>query len=88
MDKERIEFVKKCGELLNIAKPHLVSCELVLGKDLGNRIWNPNGGKFTPIPDDEYVVVTCQNAHTYTLCIEANTLMGIASDIFDAMKHK
>ena len=34
MEKERMEFVVECGELLNKAKPHLVSCELKLGKDI------------------------------------------------------
>ena len=86
MNYQRIEFVKKCGELLNIAKPNLVSCELKLGKDI---IDIPaKFGHPTIAPDEEYVVVTCENGYTYNLCVEMNSLCAIASEVFSKMLHK
>ena len=58
-DKE--EFVKKCGEILRIAKPHLVGCDYKLGKELP-------ADKFEKyLDDDEFVVVTCENGYSYKL---------------------
>jgi hypothetical protein len=82
MNKERMEFVTKCGELLRMAKPHLVSCELKLGKDI------PPSLNLTLVPEDEYVVVTCDNGYSYKICVDGNSLSAIASDIFSKMAHK
>lgn len=86
MDSQRIEFVKKCGELLHMAQPHLISCELKLGKDISDarkKFVQP-----TISPEEEYVVVTCSNGYNYNLCVEANSLCGIAAEIFSKMLHK
>ena len=83
MDSKRVEFVRKCGELLRIAKPHLVSCELKLGKDVLKKPHEPEHA-----PDEEYVVVTCGNGYTYKICVEANSLTAIAAIIFTSMSHK
>jgi len=83
MDNKKIEFVRKCGEVLRIAKPHLTSCELKLGKDIRLGVGQP------PVhPEDEYVVVTCDNGYSYNILVEANSLGAIASAIFSQMSHK
>ena len=79
----KIEFVRKCGELLCIAKPHLLKCELKLGKEITDHVFRRGIH-----PLDEYVVVTCKNGHTYNIPIEANSLSAIAYDIFKEMMHK
>ena len=83
MDSQKIDFVRKCGEILNIAKPHLISCELNLGKDI-----HLSDGQPPVHPDDEYVVVTCDNGHSYNILVEANSLCATASAIFSQMSHK
>lgn len=81
---ERIEFVHKCGELLNIAKPSLTKCELKLGKDIpANELMHE---RF--VPDDEYVLIMCANGYTYKLLVEANSLVAIAEEIFKSMANK
>jgi hypothetical protein len=86
MDKQKIEFVKKCGEILKIAKPHLVRCELKLGKDIEDV--QAKRGHPALHPEEEYVVVTCENGCTYNICVAANSLCAIASAIFSQMSHK
>ena len=86
MNNERIDFVRRCGELLNTAKPHLLSCELKLGKDIENK--HTKLGSPSIVSEDEYVVVTCDNSYTYNLCVESNSLCAIASEIFSKMAHK
>jgi len=81
MTVSRAEFVRKLGELLNMAKPNLVSCELKQGKDISDE-WE------TFVPEDEYVVVTCENGCTYKICVEANSLCGIANDVFSKMLYR
>jgi hypothetical protein len=75
------EFVKKCGELLRIAKPNLISCEYFLGKDIVSR-------HTSYFDNDEYVIITCENGHQYILPISGNSLIATASTIFDSMAHK
>ena len=84
MKEERIKFVEQCGELLRISKPHLVKCELFLGKDIPYTL--PVG--VSVLPNDEYAVVTAENNYHYAISIEASSLHGIACDIFNAMAHK
>lgn len=80
MDKK--EFVNKCGELLRIAKPHLVSAEYRIGAEMPK-------SKFTRyVQDDEYVLITCENGFTYGVNITANSLNAIAEEIFRAMSNK
>jgi hypothetical protein len=83
MDSKRIDFVQKCGELLRIAKPHLLNCKLKLGKDITK---SPHEPGF--MPNEEYVVVTCDNGYTYKILVEANSLSAIAKAIFSDMAHK
>ena len=82
MDEQRKVFVKRCGELLREAKPHLVRCELVWGKDI------PANPFEHYVPDEEYVLVTCENNSTYKLPVEGNSPCTIAAEIFRKMQHK
>ena len=82
MNEQRVEFVQKCGDLLANAKPHLISCELKLGKDLPESIME------TYVTEDEYVVVTCENGTNYKIPVEGNSLGAIAEVIFSKMAHK
>lgn len=84
MDKR--EFVEKCGELLNIAKPYLVSCKLVKGSEIKVSELMKQYERY--MPDDDYVLVSCENGHTYKICVEANSLAAIAEEIFRSMAHK
>lgn len=77
MDKK--EFTKKCGELLRNAKPNLVKCEYRLGKDM------PKNRFEKYLDEDEYVLVTCENACTYSILITGNSLCATAAAIFSKM---
>jgi len=83
MEKNRMEFVKQCGELLRIAKPHLKQCELVLGKDI-----DPKTHESVFAPDGEYVIVSCENGYRYTINVTCNSLADIAKAIFTDMAYK
>ena len=83
MNPNKVNFVQRCGELLRIAKPHLVSCELMLGKDIPLK---PCAHGYAS--EEEYVVVTCDNGYSYKICVEANSLAAIAGAIFSSMAHK
>ena len=83
---ERTKFVLKCGKLLKAAKPHLVSCELKKGEEISV---NENNRQYECyIPNDEYVVITCENGFHYVLPVEGNSLGAIAEEIFRSMAHK
>jgi hypothetical protein len=83
---DRALFVLKCGELLRIAKPHLVSCELKKGRDI---YVSENKKQYERyVPEDDYVVVTCDNGARYVLPIDGNSLNAIAAEIFNRMAHK
>ena len=84
---DRAEFVKKCGELLAIAKPHLVKCEYVLGKNFTPTAAEKFLGHKYP-DEDELVVVTCANGYRYFLFVTGNSLNAIAAEIFNAMAYK
>jgi len=83
MDNNNVkDFVKQCGELLKVAKPHLVSCEYRLGNEMPP-------SKIKKYPDeDEYVLITCENGYTYDIFITGNSLMSTATAIFSKMTHK
>ena len=80
IDKKK--FVKKCGEILRIAKPHLVGYDYKLGKDL------PSGKFEQYLDDDEFVVVKCENGYSYKLDVTSNSMISIAAEIFNRMVHK
>jgi hypothetical protein len=83
---DRAGFVVKCGELLRIAKPHLVSCVLKKGEDI---LVSENKKLYERyVPDDEYVIITCENGARYVRPIESNSLIAIAVEIFSSMVHK
>ena len=83
MNEQRRAFVQKCGQLLKEAKPNLISSELVLGKEISESpMWK------LYVPDDEYVVVSCDNGATYKLPVEGNSLCEIAHTIFSKMLYK
>ena len=85
MDKS--EFVKKCGELLAIAKPNLIRCDYALGRDIKLTATEKATG-FIYHDDDECVIVTCANGYRYILFVTGNSLNAIAAEIFDRMTSK
>lgn len=74
---QKKEFVAKLGEVLRMAKPHLVSCEYKLGEEIAS---DHTSG--------EYVVVTCINGYQYELNVTANSLAAIGEEVFTAMVCK
>jgi len=83
---ERASFVLKCGQLLKIAKPHLVSCELKKGEEIPVNENKKHQERY--MPDYEYIVITCRNGLRYVLSVEGNSLNAIAEAIFRSMAHK
>lgn len=81
---DRAEFIRECGRLLTIAKPHLVQTEY----EMGHEILNRKNGKVRVFPDAEYAVVTCANGCEYYIDITADSLAAIVIDIFTKMTHK
>ena len=67
------QFVAELGKLLNMAKPHLVSCEYKLGEEI-----DKSEGL-------EYVVVTAKNDYQYFINVSANSLAAIGEEVFRAM---
>lgn len=65
------DFVLKCGELLRIAKPHLVSCEHKKGRDIHVKESNKQYECYNP--DYDYVVITSKNGVRYVLPIDGIT---------------
>lgn len=84
MDKK--EFVTKLGELLAIAKPNLVKCELVKGNEIEVSELNKAYERY--MPDDDYVLVTCENGYSYKINVTANSLSAIAQEVFTKMAYK
>ena len=87
---EKKEFVSKLSELLRMAKPHLVKCEYFLGKDVPP---TPSELKYPEFnakrhPEDEYVVVTCENGYRYEVNVSCNSLVAIAEAVFKQMACK
>lgn len=72
---EKVEFVEKLSEVLNMAKPHL-TCEYKLGEEIGK------------YEDEEYVVVTCENGYQYIINVTCDSLIAIGLDVFRAMFAK
>ena len=90
------QFVAELGKLLNMAKPHLVSCEYKLGEELPvrnryqERLIN---GEYSIVevpykPDGEFVIVTCKNGYKYEVNVTACSLTAIAEEVFRAMVSK
>ena len=90
------QFVGELGKLLNMAKPHLVSCEYKLGEELPMRNKYQeqviNGEcVIVPVPyqpDGEFVIVTCKNGYQYEVNVTACSLTAIAEEVFRAMMSK
>ena len=74
---QKKDFVAELGKVLNMAKPHLVSCEYKLGEEL-----DPDQ------PGGEYVIVTCSNGYQYKLNVSCNSLAAIGEEVFTAMVCK
>ena len=53
----------ECGELLKIAKLHLISCEYKKGNDIPVKEHKMQFQCY--LPDNEYVVITCENGVRY-----------------------
>ena len=90
------QFVTELSKLLNMAKPHLVSCEFKLGEELPIRNRYQEQlikGEFvmteTPYqPEGEFVIVTCKNGYKYEVDVTACSLIAIAEEVFRAMVGK
>ena len=94
---QKKEFVTKLGEVLRIAKPHLVSCEYKLGEELPmTKRWmnvkNEDGSiSYQQVdyqPQGEFVIVTCENGYAYELNVSGNSLAAIGEEVFTAMVCK
>ena len=89
-------FVAELGKVLNIAKPHLVSCEFKLGEELPIRqVWaekeTADGTVYTVVdhqPEGEFVVVTCDNGYKYEIDVSADSLAAIGEEVFRKMVCK
>ena len=81
------EFVYKLSELLTIAKPNLIKCEYVLGKDI---VRDESDIAFDKhyIGNDEYIIVTCENGYSYKINVSCNSLAAIAEAVFSSMVYK
>lgn len=84
MDKK--EFVQKCGELLAIAKPNLVSCELMKGKEI--HVPESMRAYEHYVSEEDYVVVVCENGYSYKIPVHSCSLGAIAAAIFSQMLYK
>jgi metal-dependent hydrolase (beta-lactamase superfamily II) len=87
----KTEFIKKCGELLVLAKPNLISCEYKLGKDIELTSVEKSlkdMKKFGYMNDDEFVVVNCDNGYRYVLNVTGCSHGAIAETIFSKMACK
>lgn len=90
------QFVEELGKLLNMAKPHLVSCEYKLGGELPMRNRYKEqlvDGECVVVPtpyqpDGEFVIVTCKNGYKYEVNVTACSLTAIAEEVFRAMMSK
>lgn len=94
---QKKEFVAKLGEVLRLAKPHLVSCEYKLGEELSvedryiTRQTEDGSTEYTRVdyqPQGEFVIVTCSNGYQYKVNVSANSLAAIAEAVFSAMVCK
>ena len=74
---QKKNFVTELSKVLNMAKPHLVSCEYKLGEEID-----------TDHPGGEYVIVTCENGYQYKLNVSANSLAAIGEEVFVKMACK
>ena len=89
-------FVAELSKVLNMAKPHLVSCEYKLGEELPpEKRWVEcieNGEviskQIEEQPTGEYVIVTCSNGYKYKVNVSANSLAAIGETVFTAMVCK
>ena len=93
---EKKLFVTRLGELLYMAKPNLVKCELKLGSELPIEKRyiteeTPEGTAYHQIdwqPDGEWVIVTCENNYQYKINVSADSLAAIAEEVFREMSCK
>ena len=93
---QKKNFVAELSKVLNMAKPHLVSCEFKLGEELPpQKKWVEfveNGEvvskQITEQPDGEFVIVTCSNGYKYQLNVTANSLAAIGEEVFTKMVCK
>ena len=94
MNQTKIDFVTKLGELLNIAKPNLVSCHLATGAEIIEE--HKSEEFFEALHRDiyrdtehaEYVVVTCEGGYQYFINVSINSLAAIASAVFEYTMYK
>lgn len=87
----KAEFVLEFGKVLAMAKPNLVSCEYVRGKELFENYQETTFYKVAHdviLDDDEYVVVTCENGYQYFVNVHADSLGAIILDVIKKVIDK
>lgn len=67
------------SDMLKAAKPNLIKAELVRGLDI-----KPSPYEFI-IPEDDYVVITCENGHQYKVNVTADSKAAIVYDVMGEM---
>lgn len=90
------EFVAQMGELLRMAKPHLVKCEFKLGEELPMEKRyieeeTSEGKAYHMVdwqPNGEYVVITAENGYQYKINVTADSLAAVAEEVFREMSCK
>ncbi len=93
---QKKNFVAELSKVLNMAKPHLVSCEYKFGEELPlEKRWYEfvENGKVVSKqveeqPSGEFVIVNCANGHKYRVDVTANSLAAIAMEVFTKMVCK
>lgn len=80
------EFVRCCGALLNVAKPHLKSCELMDGYSVLSKKLDRQAKQFIAHHTaDEFVYVHSDNGYGHAINVTGYSLSDIAKSIFIQM---
>lgn len=93
---QKKNFVAELSKVLNMAKPHLVSCEFKLGEELPQEkrwVESVENGEviskqIEERPTGEYVIVTCNNGYQCKLNVSGNSLAAIGEEVFTKMVCK
>lgn len=83
----KAEFVNKCNEVLQAAKPHL-SVKYVHGEEIeltnAEEKWHQEQyGRSPYYAKGEYLLITCANGYHYVVNVSGNSLAAIAEALFD-----
>lgn len=82
----KTELMNQMSILLKMVKPNLVKCEIVKGKDIHVSDLMKDYERYNP--DDDIVVVTCENGYTYKINVTCNSDISIVTEVFNKMVYK